>query len=1172
MCLLSLPRSIRAILRLLFLTLLPKYSQKLRTDPTSLCRGILGFTLCLAPQIFLLCTPVSLGQDTPIVPHMIRDDVYGNADGVDLALSQTFSVTPIQQLTLGPIENMLFLVGSQISEPDFPTATGGTPPYTYSLTPSVPNGLTFDASTLTLAGTPTTKQAATTYTLQVEDATGATASKNFYIIVHELVLFDKFYSEQFDFVLNEPLSSSIWFVGATQGTRPYTYSIVGDPYMNSPRTAPSGLPGGLTFDSDPDKLILSGTPTGVPSGWTHGLCTKMFYKYEVVDAVGTSDYNLPIFTLRNPLALGAVSDQTYTRGQAIKDLQLSGATGGCGSYTYSLSPALPTGLSFDASTRTISGTPTVTSAQTEYTYKVVADGLGQDELSQKFKITVLGAALTLGSIANQTYTRGQKITDLTLPAATGGTTPVTYSLSPTPPAGLSFNASTRTLSGTPTTAQVATTYTYTAQDANSATASQTFTITINAPLTLGSIANQTYTQGQKITDLTLPAATGGATPVTYSLSPTPPAGLSFNASTRTLSGTPTTTQVATTYTYTAQDASITTASQTFTITINASLSLGSIANQTYTRGQKITDLTLPQATGGSAPLTYSLSPTPPAGLSFNATTRTLSGTPTTAQPATTYTYTAQDANGATASQTFSITVLDPLTLGSIANQIYTQGQKITDLTLPAATGGTAPLTYSLSPAPPAGLSFNASTRTLSGTPTTTQVATTYTYTARDANSTTVSQTFSITVNASLSLSTIANQTYTQGQTIPNLTLPAAAGGTVPLTYSLSPTPPQGLSFNASTRTLSGAPATTQPATSYTYTARDANGSTASQTFSITVRAALSLNAIGDQIYTQGQKITDLTLPQATGGTAPVTYSLSPAPPAGLSFNASTRTLSGTPSTSQVATTYTYTARDTNGATASESFSVTVNAALSLGSIANQTYTRGQAIANLTLPQAAGGAAPLSYSLSPAPPAGLSFTASTRTLSGAPTTAQPATTYTYTVQDANGATASQTFTITVSAALSLNAIAGQTYTQGQAIANLTLPAASGGTAPVTYNLSPTPPQGLSFTASTRTLSGTPVAVQAATPYTYTARDANGATASETFTITVQSSLALALNLAPQIYMKDRPIPPLSLPAATGGTVPRTYSIIPALPSGLSFNALSRTLSGIPIQAQAPTNYT
>ena len=50
-----------------------------------------------------------------------------------------------------------------------------------------------------------------------------------------------------------------------------------------------------------------------------------------------------------------------------------------------------------------------------------------------------------------------------------------------------------------------------------------------------------------------------------------------------------------------------------------------------------------------------------------------------------------------------------------ADQMYTAGSAITPLVLPAASGGTGALTYSLLGLP-AGLVFDGATRTISGTP------------------------------------------------------------------------------------------------------------------------------------------------------------------------------------------------------------------------------------------------------------------------------------------------------------------------------------------------------------------------------------------------------------------------------------------------------------------------
>ena len=87
-----------------------------------------------------------------------------------------------------------------------------------------------------------------------------------------------------------------------------------------------------------------------------------------------------------------------------------------------------------------------------------------------------------------------------------------------------------------------------------------------------------------------------------------------------------------------------------------------IADQRYGQGAAIATLTLPQATGGDVPLTYSLAPNAPAGLAFDATNRTLTGTPNTVQSATAYTYTVTDADGDTASLAFNITIAQARTL------------------------------------------------------------------------------------------------------------------------------------------------------------------------------------------------------------------------------------------------------------------------------------------------------------------------------------------------------------------------------------------------------------------------------------------------------------------------------------------------------------------------------
>ena len=178
-------------------------------------------------------------------------------------------------------------------------------------------------------------------------------------------------------------------------------------------------------------------------------------------------------------------------------------------------------------------------------------------------------------------------------------------------------------------------------------------------------------------------------------------------------------------------------------------------------------------------------------------------------------------------------------------------------------------------------------------------------------------------------------------------------------------------------------------------------------------------AILDQTYRQNTAIAPLTLPEASGGNGELTYTLTPTPPAGLTFDAATRTLSGTPGAAVAATTHTYAATDTDGDEATLTFTVTVDAdtAPDFGgsTITDLSLTRGEAMAPLTLPVAVGGEGVLTYALSPALPSGLSFDAATRILSGTPTQPVGARNYEYTATDEDLSepdVASLTFTIEV----------------------------------------------------------------------------------------------------------------------------------------------------------------
>ena len=131
---------------------------------------------------------------------------------------------------------------------------------------------------------------------------------------------------------------------------------------------------------------------------------------------------------------------------------------------------------------------------TKTTYSVaitVSDGSLTDSITVTINVTdvnevpptpntapVFGQRVSIGNIS---ATVGTQITAIILPTATDvdGDT-ITYALTPTLPAGLAFNASTRLLSGTPTAAVSATVYTYTASDGKGGSAALAFIIEVNA--------------------------------------------------------------------------------------------------------------------------------------------------------------------------------------------------------------------------------------------------------------------------------------------------------------------------------------------------------------------------------------------------------------------------------------------------------------------------------------------------------------------------------------------------------------------------------------------------------------------------------------------------------------------------------------------------------------------
>ena len=128
------------------------------------------------------------------------------------------------------------------------------------------------------------------------------------------------------------------------------------------------------------------------------------------------------------------------------------------------------------------------------------------------------------TLADRAWTQRQAITAFTLPAATGGQRRPDLRARPGLPAGVSRDAATREVSGTPTAAMAATAYTWTATDADGDEAELTFTAAVDGIPTFGdeTITDATWLKGKEIESFTLPEATGGDGRVTYALSAAAP--------------------------------------------------------------------------------------------------------------------------------------------------------------------------------------------------------------------------------------------------------------------------------------------------------------------------------------------------------------------------------------------------------------------------------------------------------------------------------------------------------------------------------------------------------------------------------------------------------------------------------------------------------------------------